>query len=422
MRPRLRNRFPRFAILPLLAWALAAGTSAGWAGEIVILDEQQKPSKPSPDSDDDQVKMDVTIEVPDGDIDSLIEMGRKVHVNLGRHEAIFDRQLRDLESRRGGRRTSEVVSFGKNVRVERDQIVEGDVVSMLGSATIEGVVQGSVVSLGGEVRLGEEAIIHGDAVSVAGGGIYVMPGSVITGEAVAIGGRIEGDEDAHIGDRVELKFIPSAGARTGMGARDWLLLFLLTLHLIFIGLIGWILVKLAGRRWANGAVTLRSRGWESLLAGIGAGIVFAIVGIPLLVVIILALIALVVGIPLVPLVAFLLLIFPLPGYLITSLVIGGALQGRASSLEDPVQEGVGTTYLLGHLLLSLPWILMVPVSMIPGLARLAFLLLLLGWGIISLAVAFGWGAFLLSRFGSRFPRQAVSPAPGMDPGMAPPVS
>jgi len=398
----------------VLAAALLAWGGATWAGKIVVLDDQKGTSQKSTSTDRDSEKedrVDVDISVDEDwnetDPDSMEES----------EEGRWSR--RDLARRRGGKSTDDMVSFGKDLVVESDQVVHGDVVCMMGSVRVEGLVHGSVVAIGGEIRLGDEAVIYGDAVSLGGGGVEVQPGSVITGQAVAIGGRIDEVPGAHIGDRVELKFIPAFGRPGFMGFRGWILLFILCLHLLFIGLIGLILARLAPRRWAASVATLKARGWESLLAGIGAGMVFGIVGLPLMLVIIIALVALVVGIPLVPLVAFLLLIFPVPGYLITSLLLGGALRGMPVAPDEPATTGQGGAYLLGHVLLSSPWLLMIPVSAVPGLSRLYLLLLLLGWGVISLAVAFGWGAFLLSRFGNRFPRALLPPAPAQNQEAAP---
>lgn len=387
MRPRL--------VLPLfLASLLWAG--GAWAGKITVLDQKTESRDQSTDREekDEKGHLDINIHVPtEKELDSLRDEAGRIRIELDELAG----------GRREGRRTKEIVSFGRKVEVGADQIVEGDVVCMLGSVEVNGVVQGSVVALGGDVRVGEHAIIHGDAVSIGGSGVHLSSGSVITGEAVAIGGRVQDSPGSRYGDRVELKFIPSFG-REGMGARGWVLLALLCLHLVFIGLIGFVLLKLAPHRWGIGGATLKARSGESLLAGFGAGIVWAIVGLPVMLVVMIALIALVVGIPLVPLVAFLMFIVPLPGYIITALLIGDALQGRdGPAAEGEPRRGQGRAYLVGHVLLTVPWLLMLPISVIPGLNRLFLLLLLLGWGIITLAVAFGWGAFLLSRFGTRPP-------------------
>ncbi len=409
-------RFGRFALLSSLAFIFSF--SIAHAGKIVVLDDKDKPAVTI---DSDSIRHHVRIS-----IDDARERARDAHERARDAAEWLEDSLaveRDSEWRervRTGRRTDEMVSFGQDVVVDRDQVVGGDVVSMGGSAKIDGVVLGSVVALGGEVHLSESAIVEGDAVSIGGGGVEAQPGSVVTGQAVAIGGRILDEAGSRIGDRVELTFIPSFGRKGLMGFRGWMVTLILCMHVIFIGLIGYVLTRLAARRWAAGMATLKARPWESLLAGIGVGILFSIIGVPLLGVIMVALIAIVVGIPLVPLVAFVLLILPVPGYLITCLVLGRAVRpslggqgssandGQASSAQGQASSprDLGWAFLLGHLLLSIPWLLLILLSGIPAMFGI---LLLTGWAVIGLAVAFGWGAFLLSRFGSRLPVSGGAP-------------
>jgi hypothetical protein len=66
------------------------------------------------------------------------------------------------------RRRGDLLRIGGNVTVSRDEYVEGDVVVMGGSATIDGEVTGDVVVIAGTMRLGPEADIHRDATVVAG--------------------------------------------------------------------------------------------------------------------------------------------------------------------------------------------------------------------------------------------------------------
>ena len=397
----------RVRILLTLALAFLVAAGIAGAGKIVVLGEKTDTADQSEDREDKAGDQRFVSEgTPTEDqIDSLREAAEHLKIEIGDHPA--------------RKRTNQVISFGHDVKVEADEIVQGDVVAMLGSVEVNGVVRGDVVALGGQVRLGDQAQVHGDAISIMGAGVRLSPNSVITGQAVAIGGRVDASPGARFGDRVEMKFIPSFGGQ-GMGARGWVLLLVLCLHFVFIGLVGLVLYKLAPHRWNIGAATLKERSGESLLAGIGAGIVWAIVGLPLMLVVMIALVALVVGIPLVPLVAFLMFIVPLPGYLITSLLVGEALLNRENTQTTERVGGWSAPYLLGHLLLTVPWLIMIPISVAPGLTRLYVLLLLLGWGVITLAVAFGWGAFLLSRFGSRPPRTALAvPPAGQGQEMAP---
>ena len=65
------------------------------------------------------------------------------------------------------RRGDEIVRFGSDVTVERDEIVE-EVVVIGGNATINGEVDGELTVVGGNATLGPEAVVRDD-VTVVGG-------------------------------------------------------------------------------------------------------------------------------------------------------------------------------------------------------------------------------------------------------------
>lgn len=386
--------------------ACLAAVPAG-AQRIVVLDEDEKREPRS-------ARVDVTV---DGD-------ERDLHIRIRSDSLAGDEgeweeeQGEDMERARARRHaSSDRVVFGQDLRIDEDQIVAGDAVAIFGSVHVAGQVNGDVVSIGGEVTLAEDAVVRGDCVAVGGGAIRAADGSQIHGEAVAVGGRILEDPGAHIARRVAMSFVPAMPAGPMHFFRGgWWIFFA---HLIFVGLIGFALAKLSDRRWRAAVATLKARSVESLLAGLGAGIIWGILGVPLLVAVMIALIAVVVGIPLVPLVVFLLIIFPIPGYLVTSALLGGAVRrDRDTRDADP-----GTDFLLGHLMLSLLWFLAILLrAAIGAWFSIAGAVLLLGWGVIWLAVAFGWGAFLLSRFGMRLPAGRRGAAADQLPPAGAPVS
>ncbi len=87
------------------------------------------------------------------------------------------------------RRREEVVRIGGSVTVDSDESVRGDVVAIGGSANINGEVDGNVVAVGGSVRLGPQAVVRGDVTSV-GGEVHRDSTAVIRGgvHEVAVGG------------------------------------------------------------------------------------------------------------------------------------------------------------------------------------------------------------------------------------------
>lgn len=366
------------------------GAPAAWAGRITILGEDQRHVKQGP--------IEVTV---DGDRINVSIGGDSVAIGA---DSITSRVRvgRTYRSHRDGD-GDDVVAMGHDVVVKADEVVRGDAVSIGGSVRVDGRVEGDAVSIGGGIQLGPEAEVVGDAVSIWGKGIDLGPGSVVTGEAVVLGGRIEESEGARVGQRTQIGFIPAVNCKQSCFTAGAWIIFLL--HLIVIGLLGWALVKICARRWGAALANLRARAGESLLAGLGAGILYGIVGLPLLLVLTIVLVAIVVGIPLVPLLLLLMLIVPLPGYVATGLVLGASVRGgglsRTSQSEPTRWTG---DFMIGHLLLSAPWFLAALLrSAIGAWFSFAGIILLVAWGVMVLAVAFGWGAILLSRFGKRYP-------------------
>jgi hypothetical protein len=308
------------------------------------------------------------------------------------------------------------VAFGHDIHVTDGDVIPGNVVCVLGSARIEGTVRGDVVVIGGNVEVGPTGLVRGEAIAIGGGAVRVAGGGIVEGEAVAVGGRVQLTDDALVGERVEISFIPSFGPRFGISGLLWLVFLL---HLFIMGLIGWVLLTVSRARCGVVVATLRARGWESLLAGVGGAILYHIVVVPLLLLLAVVLVAMVIGIPLVPVILLLMLVFPVPGYLATAALLGlsasgatGRLQPTPGSDAVPPQtrtvEGLGRAYFLGHFFLSLPGLMGLLLALVvggPGLVSKSFLLL--SFAVINLAIALGWGAILLSRFGRRGPAVAA---------------
>lgn len=294
------------------------------------------------------------------------------------------------------------VAVGSKVEVAEGEVVNGDAVSIMGDVYVDGLVTGDAVSVGGNVHVGPRGIVRGEAVSV-GGSLYQADG-------------------AQVGDHVEVSFLPRLGRtpRFLLGA-GWVIFLG---HLLFIGLIGWIITKLVPRRWLAALATLKARAGGSLLSGIGVGIVYWILVVPLLLVMALILVVTVLGIPLVPVLLLLLLLLPVPGYAATCVALGAYVRKEGELTKQGTEsEWLGNAYLVGHALFSLPWLLAVIFrSLIGSWFGFAGIVVLLAWGLIILAVAFGWGALLLSRLGTRSPHQAPAMQQPLTPAAPQPLA
>jgi len=120
----------------------------------------------------------------------------------------------------------QIVQFGNPVVVEQDEVIQGDLVSFFGAATIQGRVEGDVVGIfspinvtGGEVTgdtvaiFGpvslEQAVLNRDAISIFGG-LSAGSGTTIDGSAIAVmGSGLDVREAAIAGDRIDVAgFLP----------------------------------------------------------------------------------------------------------------------------------------------------------------------------------------------------------------------
>jgi nitrate reductase NapE component len=99
-----------------------------------------------------------------------------------------DRRLGDPEVPRTprARRREDIVRVGGSVTVDSDEFVRGDIVVIGGSANINGEVDGEVVVVGGSARFGPQADVRGD-ITVVGGGLSRDNAAVIRGAINEVG-------------------------------------------------------------------------------------------------------------------------------------------------------------------------------------------------------------------------------------------
>jgi hypothetical protein len=310
-----------------------------------------------------------------------------------------------------GRRRSEArVRIGGPVRIERDEVVDGAVVAVFGSATVEGEVRDDVVSVFGNVRLGPDATVRG-AVTVVGGRLEADPRARVGGEVNEIGFDMP---------RLGLKPIRLWGWRLHPFQHWWFSpsvdLFAVTLRMLLFGLLAAVLVLAAPSRIGRIERRVVEEPWKSGLVGLLAQLLF----LPLLVLTIVILVVSIIGIPLLLLMPFALLA------LLFALLIGFA--GVAVRLGRWVQERLGLAPQGRHAVLVLG------LAAIWVLTLVGHLIALGGWPIWGLAAMFtavgflveyiawtvGFGAALLTRFGTRPAVEVPAAAPEPPPEPAAP--
>ncbi|HNV03882.1 MAG TPA: hypothetical protein PLE61_12930 [Vicinamibacterales bacterium] len=291
--------------------------------------------------------------------------------------------------RHGGAR----VRIGGDVIVGRDEAVS-DVVVVLGSARVDGLVESSVVAVGGSVVLGPTARVRGDVTSI-GGGVECDPGAVLEGESneIAFSGP-------HLGPLLRVRpwrdwrwvIAPFDGRPRGT-------VDLLT-TLVRLGLAALFAAIVAAV--APGAVRgvsdrAAAEPWRAGLVGLAAELLF----VPLLVLTVAVLAISIIGIPLLLLVPFGLIAVGL------AFVLGLAGAGRALGTCVARRVGGAAPGMAASLVLGLAviWALTAVARFVgllgPPAGFFVAGLLVAGFLVEYVAWTVGLGAVILSRFGRR---------------------
>ena len=290
------------------------------------------------------------------------------------------------DSRRA-RRSGDRVRIGGSVRVDADEIVQGDVVAIGGSARIFGEVRGEVVAIGGVVELGPNAAVR-RGVTVVGGTLRRDPTARVEGEINEIGlGMI---------DLSGLRWTPPPLGALWWG---WTLgaAYALVATLVRVAVLCLLaaLVMLLGRDYVE-RISARAAA-EPVKAG-AIGFLAQVLFLPILIITIILLVVTIIGIPLLVLIPFAILglgIFGLVGFTAVAYHVGRLLVARVG-LETAGPFGAT---LAGILLLLSPVLL----ARLVGLGGGVLYPMTLGLGLIGILVEYvawtvGFGAVALTRF------------------------
>jgi hypothetical protein len=284
---------------------------------------------------------------------------------------------------------SGIVRIWSDAFVPAGKLVEGDVVAVFGSVTVEGEVSGDVVAVFGSVHLKSGAKVEGDVVSI-GGGLDQAEGVTINGESVQLG------------------FSPFTWGLPGLSV----LLFAVAAGWLVSMFMGWIFALLFPASMLRVATVVERRPAASFFLGI--------LSVPMFFVALVLLCITVIGIPLGILLPMVYVLMGYAGQLAATCVLGARLTRRSLS------KGLMTPLLVGTLFVAI--LLAAGIGLMgcdDGLARPASLFLSLSGGLLLLGLGtLGTGAFLLSRFGNR-PRDVVwqgHSATSSDPIPPPPTS
>jgi hypothetical protein len=270
------------------------------------------------------------------------------------------------------------------VRVRPDEVVNGDVVAVLGSVRVDGRVTGDVVAVGGSVALGPNAVVEGEVV-VVGGTLDRAPGARVEGsiEEVAWGGP-----NIHLrGPEFQTPFLEGIGG-----------LMMTVVWIIVLGALAALMYLLARRPVERMAYRVAKSPWKAALVGLVGQILF----FPVLVLTVILLAVSIIGIPLllvVPFAILALMIGTLIGFTAVARNLGTGAETRFGWQHDnpyiAVIVGVGLIMLVSFFASAL--------GVAGGpLGVFALILGILGFVIQYAAWTVGFGALLLTRFGTRY--------------------
>lgn len=183
--------------------------------------------------------------------------------------------------------------FG-DISVERDEQVNGAVVAVGGSITVDGRVRDNVVAVGGGVKLGPHAEVLGDVTTV-GGTIERDPGAIVSGHLNEVGVSTPG---VHIRPNWNVRWAPWRWYNTG--AWPAVRLFGTMLRMAVFGLLAALVVLVAPRAVRRVEHVVTSQPWKAALVGLLAQLFF----VPVLVLGVVVLAVSIIGIPLLVLVPF----------------------------------------------------------------------------------------------------------------------
>jgi hypothetical protein len=295
----------------------------------------------------------------------------------------------------------DLVRFGGDVTVGRDELVEGNVVAIGGSADVDGEVTQQVTVIGGSLALGPEAVVRGD-VAVIGGSLNRSPSARIDGKLddVGVGAQFPFN-------RLDRRFRPDSTRGRTSSSGSGLLTFMRASLLILSALI---VVALGGRfveAIANRAAT------EPLRSGL-AGLLVEILFVPLLVITVVVLAVSIIGIPLLLLIPFgvvLAVVLMIVGFTGVACQVGRYVSNRFGIKRRPyatVALGVAVIFAISLIarLFALGGGLVFGLIIAGPLAVVGYLVEYIAW-------TMGIGAVILTWLGSR--RHGGAPPPAAVP-------
>ncbi len=310
-------------------------------------------------------------------------------------ESIAARLLEDDDRAYVKVRGKDIVRFGKDIHIDRYELVQGDVVCIAGDIIIEGKIRGNVVNVFGDTELRGTAVINGDVVTVMGE-LSEYNNPHIRGETVSVAG---GAPNIHI---------PFLAYDTG---NLWGVITRIVKFVIFTLLLLMIIYFLPDRMKISS-----DHVFGSFFKSLGVGILVLLVGSVVVLILGVVLSITIIGIP----VALLLVLsygaLLLLGYFVSALALGRLLcQKFGPNGASPFLCGF-----MGLFVITLPGFIAAMMWVVPFLAPIQILLKTIAVFFSFLAVTLGSGALIISKAGA-LPLEQIPEVPEVPEAPAAPV-
>lgn len=261
-------------------------------------------------------------------------------------------------------------SFGGTISVQAGNVLCGDVTTVGGTISVQGLVRGNILAFGSNILL--NGGVSGD-IRLFGGSIRFGTRSYVTGNVNLYGSRVDGEKEVRIGGTFD-DHSKNTGL-FGLGAFNlpiWFLLLMIPLGLLYARFFPEHVVFISA--------TVKNQTRRSLMIGL----LSALLALPVL----LVLIALIISIPLALIVLLILVIAWTAGTIAICRMLGEQVI-RAFTTRPPTR----------YLQVTVGVIMLAVFIALPFIGWIVFL----GTGIV------GLGAVFLSRFGTRLYRRPEQP-------------
>jgi hypothetical protein len=303
---------------------------------------------------------------------------------------IFDSRTGTSQPRRYREKGTDIVQFGKNVRVKADELVRGDIVVFGGDVVVEGKVIGNVVVMAGDADVVSGAEINGDVV-VVGGELREEPEVFIHGERVMW-------KDLSIPIHRVSRFFETSHP---FGFVMVVVKFFVSVVLSFL-----FILFLKDR-----VVRTHEQTENETFKAFGAGFLLFIVGTPIVLFVALVLLITIIGIPL----ALVVIVSWIALFIVARTVFAYTIGFKLSEKLNLQTSNPFAIVFVGMAAIYLPALLGAAISLMPAGAPIGALFKGIYWLISVFAYLVGLGAVFLSRFGSERNRLAAAVATSPKP-------